>query len=162
MSNLSKEKEAGKENLPPTPPIREKGQEIENKSSSSSSARTKKPKAKRRSIPFKFKEAPTLEQVKEWARLHVAIYRDPAVAEEFWHSMEAIAWHDKDGQRIRNWRYFMLVWYNNRAMVAAKRDPARFAAPKPVWQQREEKEEKEAAERARRSSELAKRILGRA
>ena len=29
MNNPSKEKEAGKENLPPTPPIREKGEEIE-------------------------------------------------------------------------------------------------------------------------------------
>ena len=95
MNNPSKEKEAGKENLPPTPPIREKGEEIENKSSSSSSARTKKPKyapppTRFSSIltsitmrPCSPKPTPALNRIsRRFSRLFVSRYRHAPYAVE--------------------------------------------------------------------------------
>lgn len=111
-------------------------------------------------VPF---TPPTLEQAKEWARIHSGIYNGNTEAvESWWNAMDNDGWEDAAGHPIKNWRKHMRIWFENMACRKAQQDPARFAAPKPVWQQREEKAEKEAAERARRSSELAKRILGRA
>ena len=117
------EKETERENLPPTPPIREKGLE---KEASPLRVRTRE---ERNLLPpvIDVGTPPSLELLLAYAhaRLH---YFDDAFTRE-WHRVmnDELLWrHPKTGRPIAHWPDYFRQWRANRAFFAALRDPKRL------------------------------------
>lgn len=143
MNNPAKEKEAGKENLSPTPPIREKGEEKESTSP----------------LPLRVRKYPSLEQALDWAKIHSALYRDRDIVIDWWRNMEAVDWENGDGTPIKSWKHHLNGWYRNFAYFKALRDPKQFERKPPsVW--REEKAEQDRIAQAKADDDMMRRILG--
>ena len=117
----TKEERSEKENLPPTPPIREKGKKEENAH----------PSGVRAARAHAREDVPDLATV-------LSLAPNTGVSEEYarwWHSeMSARDWTSPNGSRITlaNWRSVMRAWYlrrNDAEVDAAKRMAIRLILP---------------------------------
>ena len=90
LSTMRKEERSEKENLPPTPPIREKAKKEE-----------MPPAAATRASRVRG-ECPSWEQVKERAEVSSKC-RDFDWLREWFAEQECSAWHDGNGNPMRNW-----------------------------------------------------------
>ena len=107
-----KEERSEKENLPPTPPIREKGKKEE-----------MPPAAATRASRVRG-ECPSWEQVKERAEVSLKC-RDLDWLREWFAEQECSAWHDGNGNPMRNWGRALAIAWRYREVDAARRDPER-------------------------------------
>ena len=107
-----KEERTEKENLPPTPPIREKGKTEE-----------MPPAAATRASRVRG-ECPSWEQVKERAEVSLKC-RDLDWLREWFAEQECSAWHDGNGNSMRNWGRALAIAWRYREVDAARRDPER-------------------------------------
>ena len=107
-----KEERTEKENLPPTPPIREKGKKEE-----------MPPAAATRASRVRG-ECPSWEQVKERAEVSLKC-RDFDWLREWFAEQECSAWHDGNGNPMRNWGRALAIAWRYREVDAARRDPER-------------------------------------
>ena len=107
-----KEERSEKENLPPTPPIREKGKKEE-----------MPPAAATRASRVRG-ECPSWEQVKERAEVSLKC-RDFDWLREWFAEQECSAWHDGNGNPMRNWGRALAIAWRYREVDAARRDPER-------------------------------------
>ena len=107
-----KEERSEKENLPPTPPIREKGKKEE-----------RPPAAATRASRVRGK-CPSWEQVKERAEVSLKC-RDLDWLREWFAEQECSAWHDGNGNPMRNWGRALAIAWRYREVDAARRDPER-------------------------------------
>ena len=112
MSSSDKEERTEKENLPPTPPIREKGKKEE-----------MPPAAATRASRVRG-ESPSWEQVKERAEVSLKC-RDFDWLREWFAEQECSAWHDGNGNPMRNWGRALAIAWRYREVDAARRDPER-------------------------------------
>ena len=112
MSSSDKEERTEKENLPPTPPIREKGKKEE-----------MPPAAATRASRVRG-ECPSWEQVKERAEVSLKC-RDFDWLREWFAEQECSAWHDGNGNPMRNWGRALAIAWRYREVDAARRDPER-------------------------------------
>ena len=100
VSATSKEKE----NIPPTPPIREK----ENEKNPCIPARAREDDAP--TLICNGAEVPSIETVKKYA---AAKNIEAEFAEEFWHTCNCTGWRYK-GSAILNWQSLLWVWHRTR------------------------------------------------
>ena len=107
-----KEERSEKENLPPTPPIREKAKKEE-----------MPPAAATRASRVRG-ECPSWEQVKERAEVSLKC-RDLDWLREWFAEQECSAWHDGNGNPMRNWGRALAIAWRYREVDAARRDPER-------------------------------------
>ena len=107
-----KEERTEKENLPPTPPIREKAKKEE-----------MPPAAATRASRVRG-ECPSWEQVKERAEVSLKC-RDLDWLREWFAEQECSAWHDGNGNPMRNWGRALAIAWRYREVDAARRDPER-------------------------------------
>ena len=107
-----KEERSEKENLPPTPPIREKGKKEE-----------MPPAAATRASRVRG-ECPSWEQVKERAEVSLKC-RDLDWLREWFAEQECSAWHDGNGNPMRNWGRALAIAWRYREVDLARRDPER-------------------------------------
>jgi hypothetical protein len=112
LSTMHKEERTEKENLPPTPPIREKGKKEE-----------MPPAAATRASRVRG-ECPSWEQVKERAEVSLKC-RDFDWLREWFAEQECSAWHDGNGNPMRNWGRALAIAWRYREVDAARRDPER-------------------------------------
>ena len=112
MSSSDKEERSEKENLPPTPPIREKAKKEE-----------MPPAAATRASRVRG-ECPSWEQVKERAEVSLKC-RDLDWLREWFAEQECSAWHDGNGNPMRNWGRALAIAWRYREVDAARRDPER-------------------------------------
>ena len=121
---IPKEERITKENLPPTPPIREKAKKEENAH----------PSGVRAARALAREDVPDLATV-------LSLSPETGVSEEYarwWHSeMTARDWTSPNGSRITlaNWRSVMRAWYlrrNDAEVDAAKRMAIRLILPRPT------------------------------
>ena len=112
LSTMRKEERTEKENLPPTPPIREKGKKEE-----------MPPAAATRASRVRG-ECPSWEQVKERAEVSLKC-RDFDWLREWFAEQECSAWHDGNGNPMRNWGRALAIAWRYREVDAARRDPER-------------------------------------
>lgn len=112
LSTMHKEERTEKENLPPTPPIREKGKKEE-----------MPPAAATRASRVRG-ESPSWEQVKERAEVSLKC-RDFDWLREWFAEQECSAWHDGNGNPMRNWGRALAIAWRYREVDAARRDPER-------------------------------------
>ena len=112
LSTMRKEERSEKENLPPTPPIREKGKKEE-----------MPPAAATRASRVRG-ECPSWEQVKERAEVSLKC-RDFDWLREWFAEQECSAWHDGNGNPMRNWGRALAIAWRYREVDAARRDPER-------------------------------------
>jgi hypothetical protein len=112
LSTMHKEERTEKENLPPTPPIREKGKKEE-----------MPPAAATRASRVRG-ECPSWEQVKERAEVSLKC-RDLDWLREWFAEQECSAWHDGNGNPMRNWGRALAIAWRYREVDAARRDPER-------------------------------------
>ena len=124
LSPFTKEERREKENLPPTPPIREKAKKEENAH----------PSGVRAARALAREDVPDLATV-------LALAPNTGVSDEYarwWHSeMTARDWTSPNGSRITlaNWRSVMRAWYlrrNDAEVDAAKRMAIRLILPRPT------------------------------
>ena len=120
----TKEERITKENLPPTPPIREKNKKEENAH----------PSGVRAARALAREDVPDLATV-------LSLAPETGVSEDYarwWHSeMTARDWTSPNGSRITlaNWRSVMRAWYlrrNDAEVDAAKRMAIRLILPRPT------------------------------
>ena len=107
-----KEEKSEKKNLPPTPPIREKGKKEE-----------MPPAAATRASRVRG-ECPSWEQVKERAEVSLKC-RDFDWLREWFAEQECSAWHDGNGNPMRNWGRALAIAWRYREVDLARRDPER-------------------------------------
>lgn len=112
LSTMRNEERSEKENLPPTPPIREKGKKEE-----------MPPAAATRASRVRG-ECPSWEQVKERAEVSLKC-RDFDWLREWFAEQECSAWHDGNGNPMRNWGRALAIAWRYREVDAARRDPER-------------------------------------
>ena len=112
LSTKRKEERSEKENLPPTPPIREKGKKEE-----------MPPAAATRASRVRG-ECPSWEQVKERAEVSLKC-RDLDWLREWFAEQECSAWHDGNGNPMRNWGRALAIAWRYREVDLARRDPER-------------------------------------
>ena len=112
LSTMHKEERTEKENLPPTPPIREKGKKEE-----------MPPAAATRASRVRG-ECPSWEQVKERAEVSLKC-RDFDWLREWFAEQECSAWHDGNGNPMRNWGRALAIAWRYREVDLARRDPER-------------------------------------
>ena len=112
LSTMHKEERTEKENLPPTPPIREKGKKEE-----------MPPAAATRASRVRG-ECPSWEQVKERTEVSLKC-RDFDWLREWFAEQECSAWHDGNGNPMRNWGRALAIAWRYREVDAARRDPER-------------------------------------
>ena len=130
---ITKEERITKENLPPTPPIREKGKKEENASPIGSAAA-------RASVLSRVREAnqiPTWEMVVTRAKTTIGC-NNIAWLREWFNEMNCANWCDGDGNPIHNWGRALGIAWRYKDVDAARRDPSRFQ--KPVDKELEEAE----------------------
>lgn len=128
-----KEERSEKENLPPTPPIREKAKKEENASPIGSAAA-------RASVQARVREAnviPTWEMVLTRAKTTIGC-NNIAWLREWFNEMNCANWCDGDGNPIHNWGRALGIAWRYKDVDAARRDPSRFQ--KPVDKELEEAE----------------------
>ena len=128
-----KEERITKENLPPTPPIREKNKKEENASPIGSAAA-------RASVQARVREAnviPTWEMVLSRAKTTIGC-SNIAWLREWFNEMNCANWCDGDGNPIHNWGRALGIAWRYKDVDAARRDPSRFQ--KPVDKELEEAE----------------------
>ena len=133
LSTMRKEERTEKENLPPTPPIREKGKKEENASPIGSAAA-------RASVQARVREAnviPTWEMVVTRAKTTIGC-NNIAWLREWFNEMNCANWCDGDGNPIHNWGRALGIAWRYKDVDAARRDPSRFQ--KPVDKELEEAE----------------------
>ena len=133
LSPFTKEERITKENLPPTPPIREKNKKEENASPIGSAAA-------RASVHMRVCEAnsiPTWEMVVSRAKSTIGC-NNIAWLREWFNDMECANWCDGDGNPIHNWGRALGIAWRYKDVDAARRDPSRFQ--KPVDKELEEAE----------------------
>ena len=124
MSSSDKEERSEKENLPPTPPIREKAKKEENASPIGSAAA-------RASVHMRVREAnviPTWEMVVSRAKSTIGC-NNIAWLREWFNEMNCAAWCDGDGNPIHNWGRALGIAWRYKDVDAARRDPSRFQKP---------------------------------
>ncbi len=92
LEALAREAKEGKENLSPTPPIRER----------------EEGQATSRACVREGFLVPTLDEVKTFAAT-IGIQAD--IAEEFWNYYDGIGWQSK-GSPVRKWRPLLKAWQN--------------------------------------------------
>ena len=129
----TKEERITKENLPPTPPIREKNKKEENASPIGSAAA-------RASVQARVREAnviPTWEMVVTRAKTTIGC-NNIAWLKEWFNEMNCANWCDGDGNPIHNWGRALGIAWRYKDVDAARRDPSRFQ--KPVDKELEEAE----------------------
>lgn len=129
----TKEERITKENLPPTPPIREKNKKEENASPIGSAAA-------RASVQARVREAnqiPTWEMVLTRAKTTIGC-NNIAWLREWFNEMNCANWCDGDGNPIHNWGRALGIAWRYKDVDAARRDPSRFQ--KPVDKELEEAE----------------------
>ena len=112
LSTKRKEERSEKENLPPTPPIREKGKKEE------------MPPAAATRASRVCGECPSWEQVKERAEVSLKC-RDFDWLREWFAEQECSAWHDGNGNPMRNWGRALAIAWRYREVDLARRDPER-------------------------------------
>ena len=130
---ITKEERITKENLPPTPPIREKNKKEENASPIGSAAA-------RASVQARVREAnviPTWEMVLTRAKTTIGC-NNIAWLREWFNEMNCANWCDGDGNPIHNWGRALGIAWRYKDVDAARRDPSRFQ--KPVDKELEEAE----------------------
>ena len=133
LTTQQKEERSEKENLPPTPPLREKGKKEENASPIGSAAA-------RASVHARVREAnviPTWEMVLTRAKTTIGC-RNIAWLREWFNEMNCANWCDGDGNPIHNWGRALGIAWRYKDVDAARRDPSRFQ--KPVNKELEEAE----------------------
>jgi hypothetical protein len=133
LTTQQKEERSEKENLPPTPPIREKGKKEENASPIGSAAA-------RASVLSRVREAnqiPTWEMVLTRAKTTIGC-NNIAWLREWFNEMNCANWCDGDGNPIHNWGRALGIAWRYKDVDAARRDPSRFQ--KPVDKELEEAE----------------------
>ena len=133
LTTQQKEERSEKENLPPTPPIREKGKKEENASPIGSAAA-------RASVQARVREAnviPTWEMVVTRAKTTIGC-NNIAWLREWFNEMNCANWCDGDGNPIHNWGRALGIAWRYKDVDAARRDPSRFQ--KPVDKELEEAE----------------------
>lgn len=105
---------------------------------------------------------PTLEMAISMAR-DIMNFRDEAFIREWFEDMAMAFWRDEWGKPITNWGLKLNRWIRNKAVFAAKRDPARIAPISGGVAARKfaeaEQAEKRRAEVARQKIEKATRSL---
>ena len=106
LEALAREAKEGKENLSPTPPIRER----------------EEGQATSRACVREGFLVPTLDEVKTFAAT-IGIQAD--IAEEFWNYYDGIGWQSK-GSPVRKWRPLLKAWQNAHRRFD-RRDAARTA-----------------------------------
>ena len=119
-----KEERTEKENLPPTPPIREKNKKEENASPIGSAAA-------RASVQARVREAnviPTWEMVLTRAKTTIGC-NNIAWLREWFNEMNCANWCDGDGNPIHNWGRALGIAWRYKDVDAARRDPSRFQKP---------------------------------
>ena len=124
LSPFTKEERITKENLPPTPPIREKNKKEENASPIGSAAA-------RASVHMRVREAnsiPTWEMVVSRAKSTIGC-NNIAWLREWFNDMECANWCDGDGNPIHNWGRALGIAWRYKDVDAARRDPSRFQKP---------------------------------
>ena len=108
---------------------------------------------------FPFDKYPSLEQAKDWARIHSSVYHDLRIVEDWWHTMDSVDWREPSGAPIRSWKHHMNGWCRNEAYFKARRDPKQFERKPPsVWH--EEKAEQDRIAQAKSDDDMMRRILG--
>jgi hypothetical protein len=133
LTTQQKEERSEKENLPPTPPIREKAKKEENASPIGSAAA-------RASVLSRVREAnqiPTWEMVLTRAKTTIGC-NNIAWLREWFNEMNCANWCDGDGNPIHNWGRALSIAWRYKDVDAARRDPSRFQ--KPVDKELEEAE----------------------
>ena len=133
LTTQQKEERITKENLPPTPPIREKNKKEENASPIGSAAA-------RASVHARVREAnviPTWEMVVSRAKTTIGC-NNIAWLREWFNEMNCANWCDGDGNPIHNWGRALGIAWRYKDVDAARRDPSRFQ--KPVDKELEEAE----------------------
>jgi hypothetical protein len=133
LTTQQKEERSEKENLPPTPPIREKAKKEENASPIGSAAA-------RASVLSRVREAnviPTWEMVLSRAKTTIGC-NNIAWLKEWFNEMNCANWCDGDGNPIHNWGRALGIAWRYKDVDAARRDPSRFQ--KPVDKELEEAE----------------------
>ena len=133
LTTQQKEERSEKENLPPTPPLREKGKKEENASPIGSAAA-------RASVHARVREAnviPTWEMVVSRAKTTIGC-NNIAWLREWFNEMNCANWCDGDGNPIHNWGRALGIAWRYKDVDAARRDPSRFQ--KPVDKELEEAE----------------------
>ena len=133
LTTQQKEERITKENLPPTPPIREKNKKEENASPIGSAAA-------RASVQARVREAnviPTWEMVLTRAKTTIGC-NNIAWLREWFNEMNCANWCDGDGNPIHNWGRALSIAWRYKDVDAARRDPSRFQ--KPVDKELEEAE----------------------
>ena len=133
LTTQQKEERITKENLPPTPPIREKNKKEENASPIGSAAA-------RASVLSRVREAnviPTWEMVLTRAKTTIGC-NNIAWLREWFNEMNCANWCDGDGNPIHNWGRALGIAWRYKDVDAARRDPSRFQ--KPVDKELEEAE----------------------
>ena len=121
LSTQPKEERITKENLPPTPPIREKNKKEENASPIGSAAA-------RASVLSRVREAnviPTWEMVLTRAKTTIGC-NNIAWLREWFNEMNCANWCDGDGNPIHNWGRALGIAWRYKDVDAARRDPSRF------------------------------------
>jgi hypothetical protein len=124
LTTQQKEERSEKENLPPTPPIREKAKKEENASPIGSAAA-------RASVHMRVREAnviPTWEMVVSRAKSTIGC-NNIAWLREWFNEMNCAAWCDGDGNPIHNWGRALGIAWRYKDVDAARRDPSRFQKP---------------------------------
>ena len=121
LTTQQKEERITKENLPPTPPIREKNKKEENASPIGSAAA-------RASVLSRVREAnviPTWEMVLTRAKTTIGC-NNIAWLREWFNEMNCANWCDGDGNPIHNWGRALGIAWRYKDVDAARRDPSRF------------------------------------
>ena len=121
--SYQQEKETERENLSPTPPIREKGLEKE------ASPLRVRAREERKLLPpvIDVGTPPSLELLIAYAHVRLHYYDDAFTLE--WHRVmtDELCWrHPKTGRPIVHWPDYFRQWRANRAFFAALRDPNRL------------------------------------
>ena len=133
LTTQQKEERSEKENLPPTPPLREKGKKEENASPIGSAVA-------RASVHARVREAnviPTWEMILSRAKTTIGC-NNIAWLREWFNEMNCANWCDGDGNPIHNWGRALGIAWRYKDVDAARRDPSRFQ--KPVDKELEEAE----------------------
>ena len=148
LSTMRKEERSEKENLPPTPPIREKGKKEENASPIGSAAA-------RASVQARVREAntiPTWDMVLSRAKTTIGC-NNIAWLREWFNEMNCANWCDGDGNPIHNWGRALGIAWRYKDVDAARRDPSRFQ--KPVDKELEEAERRKEHQRKLAQEQIA-------
>ena len=118
-----KERETGKENPPPAPPLREKGKEKESHGDIVTPAR-----ARVELPPFlDVRTPPSLELLLAFAHERCGFYDDEFTCEWFRMMNDEFLWcHPGNGRPIRHWPAYFRIWRANRKFFERLRDPERI------------------------------------